>query len=214
MRLSINDKVGTKRQKLTATQFLRRKGSQQIWRFDCDCGGFKIGQWGNFTASNSNNCGCRHGLQKHEKNYTDRSLRKGAYNSWVNMRARCNNKNLPDYKYYGGRGIKICKEWDDFNQFISDMGEPDKAMTLDRVDVNGDYSPSNCVWASRFTQANNRRVVRQVTYKGKTAPLGAWAKQLDIKISEKELYKRIFIRGWSVQRAFEQPPRIIRQRSH
>lgn len=80
------------------------------------------------------------------------------YWAWVSMRQRCNNKNLPTYKLYGGRGIKICKEWDTFEGFFKDMGKkPGAKYSLDRIDVNGDYEPSNCRWATKLQQVLNRR---------------------------------------------------------
>ena len=73
------------------------------------------------------------------------------------MRQRCFNKNHPDFKYYGGRGITICKRWDDYANFLADMGEAPKGLTLDRTNNQGHYEPSNCQWRTRKDQANNTR---------------------------------------------------------
>lgn len=81
------------------------------------------------------------------------------YRIWKGMRARCNNKNVKQYKDYGGRGISICKEWDDFQNFYDwsiENGYLDK-LTIDRKDVNGDYSPDNCQWITQYEQNQNRR---------------------------------------------------------
>ena len=81
------------------------------------------------------------------------------YVTWKNMRWRCNSKNSTDYKWYGGRGIKICKEWDDFWTFAYDMGEkPDNAFSIDRIDNDKGYSPSNCKWSSKLDQVINSRI--------------------------------------------------------
>lgn len=82
-----------------------------------------------------------------------------AYRSWKSMRTRCNNPNEKSYKDYGGRGITVCKRWDSFVNFYTDMGErPEGDFSLDRIDNNGNYEPSNCRWATREQQNRNHRI--------------------------------------------------------
>jgi hypothetical protein len=77
------------------------------------------------------------------------------------MKNRCLNPNARDYAYYGGRGVKVCRRWLNFGNFLADMGRrPDPTATLDRIDPDGDYQPGNCRWASRCTQARNRNYVK------------------------------------------------------
>lgn len=79
------------------------------------------------------------------------------YNTWRGMIARCTNPNQPNYERYGARGIKVCKRWRRFENFLSDMGERPAGLTLDRLRVNGDYKPSNCKWATLQEQEANKR---------------------------------------------------------
>lgn len=89
--------------------------------------------------------------------------RSRAYSSWSNMKNRCLCSTAQDFKYYGGRGIKVCERWLTFDNFLADMGEPPDGLTLDRIDPDGNYEPKNCRWASRATQSQNRRNVRRVS---------------------------------------------------
>ena len=93
------------------------------------------------------------------KGYT----RKSSYSSWYNMKTRCLNANSPRYKDYGGRGISVCEEWLSFKGFYKDMGDRPKGMSLERIDVNGNYESSNCKWADNFEQGRNRRVQKNNT---------------------------------------------------
>jgi len=93
---------------------------------------------------------------------------------WRGIKDRCYNPNRPEYKIYGGRGIKMCKSWkNDFTAFYKDMGvRPSTNHSIDRIDSEGDYEPSNCRWATRVEQQNNMRKNVFVTYKGDTLTLG------------------------------------------
>lgn len=124
------------------------------------------------------------------------------------MKNRCYNKNNTAYENYGGRGIGVCQEWLDdfinFYQWTMANGYRDD-LTLDRIDVNGNYEPSNCRWATQETQCNNKRDNAKVTYKGETKTITQWARELNIHPNT--LYSRIEKLDWDIDRAFSEKPR-------
>ena len=116
------------------------------------------------------------------------------YQSWVNMLYRCNNKKATGYEHYGGRGIRVCDEWLDFEVFLQDMGARPSDTSIDRIDVDGDYALGNCRWATRRQQALNRGNNHHISHKGVCKTVSEWAEDLGIK--QNTLLYRIR-RGWS-----------------
>lgn len=114
------------------------------------------------------------------------------YESWKHMRSRCNTITNKNYDRYGGRGITICKRWDDFNLFLEDMGECPVGLTLDRIKNNQGYKPSNCQWADRKQQAQNRDPFNSNPPRGERSPRA--------KISERQARKIISLKGKMLQR--------------
>lgn len=109
---------------------------------------------------------------------------------WQNMRNRCLNQRTPDFKYYGERGIRICKDWDNFvcfEEWAVNNGYT-KELTLDRIDVNGNYCPSNCRWVTRKVQSNNKRNLLLLEYKGEIKTLTQWSESLHIPIATLHRY--------------------------
>ena len=106
------------------------------------------------------------------------------YKSWKQMKQRCCNPKSTQYYLYGARGITICQRWlDSFENFLEDMGsKPDKSYTIDRIDVNGNYEPSNCKWSTKIEQGNNRRDNRWIIYKGKQYTISNFARLFDVKV--------------------------------
>jgi len=127
------------------------------------------------------------------------------YNAWRNMKARCYSKNDVCYYLYGERGIKVCKRWlDSFTNFTQDMGPaPTKYHSLDRIDNNRDYEPSNCKWSTASEQQRNKRNNSNYTYNGKTMCLSAWSAELGI--NRTTLKSRLKVYGWPIERAFAEP---------
>lgn len=100
-------------------------------------------------------------IKKHGHSLGNYKTRSKTYRSWERMRERCNRPKHKSYAYYGGRGIKICERWNDFNNFLSDMGERPEGKTIDRINVNGNYEPSNCKWSTSREQRVNQRPRRK-----------------------------------------------------
>jgi len=111
--------------------------------------------------------------------------RSRTYNTWATMKARCACKSSSRYKDYGGRGISVCDRWQTFALFLEDMGERPDGMTLDRIDVNGDYEPSNCKWSTCAIQARNK-----TTHKRRNIGVRASGKKYiaQIKVNKKTIY--------------------------
>ena len=101
---------------------------------------------------------------------------------WQRMKQRCLNPKVEEYKYYGGRGIKVCDRWlNNFAYFIEDMGwRPDNSYSIERIDVNGDYCPENCIWIPKSQQIKNRRDSKLIFYDNRKQPLSDWCKELNL----------------------------------
>lgn len=125
------------------------------------------------------------------------------YKSWKNMRTRCNNKNNKRYKDYGGRGIKICNEWDNYLNFRSwaMANKYTDNLTLERTDNNKGYYPDNCKWATYKEQGNNTRKNHNITYNGETKTMQEWADYIGINYCT--LRSRINLCGWAPEKALE-----------
>ena len=144
---------------------------RKTWLCCCACGTERHVNDGHLKRGASTNCGCarkeNNGRRSHGMSNSSE------YRSWCLMKARCENEKLPEYKHYGGRGIKVCPSWqENFEQFLLDMGmKPSPGMSIDRIDVNGGYNPSNCRWATPQEQANNTRRNHLVMIKGEESTL-------------------------------------------
>jgi hypothetical protein len=113
------------------------------------------------------------------------------HEAWRNMKKRCSASRRHDFDHYGGRGIKVCDRWlADFLNFYADMGPRPEGHTLERIDVNGDYSPENCAWVTHKAQCNNRRSNRLLTFNGKTKNVTEWAAELGIPAHR--IFQRIY----------------------
>lgn len=130
----------------------------------CDCGRLFYAIANNVSSGSTKSCGCLRNKRlktrsrRYAEPYSQRShpLHK-LYARWVSMHSRCVDTKKNNFKYYGGRGIKVCERWNDFENFLADMGEPPPGLTLDRIENDGNYEPNNCRWATRKEQQANTR---------------------------------------------------------
>ena len=153
-----------------------------MWECKCDCGNVIVTSANNLRLGKTKSCGCKSHewtskyLFKHGDGHESR-----IYRIWSGMRQRCNNQNLSCYKHYGGRGIRMCSEWmeyKNFKEWALSNGYSDE-LTIDRIDVNGDYDPGNCRWATVAEQANNKRNNHWITIGDKTQTLTQWMRELN-----------------------------------
>lgn len=141
------------------------KNYKPIWRIRCFCGKEFTTIGAMILNGDKQSCGCKKPQRDYSKGEESKSYKHGdsfsrLYGIWVDMRARCHNSNLKNYKNYGGRGIKVCKEWDEsytaFKEWALKNNYKDD-LTIDRIDVNGNYEPDNCRWTTMLVQSRNKR---------------------------------------------------------
>lgn len=178
----------------------------------CDCGTETKVIRGQLLSGKTKSCGClllngpvRHGHARsghHSK----------TYRTWSQMIYRCSNPEDDSFKHYGGRGIKVCPRWADFENFLADMGERPDGVTIERVDNNGNYEPSNCRWASAKDQCRNRRSNRIFTINGTTACLAEFCENHGQPYAVVNM--RINKLGWSIERALTTPVKPSSRQPH
>lgn len=154
---------------------IAKRGEHTTWICECICGKTIAVRADSLRDGRSKSCGCAPRNQ-HDGRGTPE------YVTWRGMLQRCQNPNATGYARYGGRGISVCERWQiSFVDFLSDMGpRPSLSHSLDRIDPNGNYEPTNCRWATRTEQANNRRDNRPLTIDGVTKCAADWAREFGV----------------------------------
>lgn len=164
------------------------------WLCQCDCGQLTTVAGSELRNGSTKSCGCLRSSQ-------GGGYKTPEYTTWREMKRRCCNPRCPEYHLYGGRGIAICDRWrHSFVNFLADMGpKPSPDHSVQRVDNDGNYEPTNVVWATPLEQAQNTRKVRLLTYNGETMSIRAWARKLGLEHST--LRRRIAL-GWPPEKVF------------
>lgn len=197
------DLTGKKFGRLTVIERSENASDGKVaWLCQCDCGNRAIVRGGDLKQGRVKSCGCLVKEIMHAQKYGLKHGGTGSklYQAWVNMRQRTGNPNHKEYKNYGGRGIYVCDEWNDYENFKTwalENGYKDN-LSIDRIDVNGNYCPENCRWADFETQQNNKRYNRFISHNGKTQTITQWSKETGI--SRNTLDSRLKS-GWSIKDA-------------
>lgn len=205
--------IGERYGRLTVTGIVwDEKRKRWAWECKCDCGKSKIILPSHLKRGLTRSCGCLHDeivATKAIKYKHKTKDNKALYSILHGMMRRCNNENDARYKDYGGRGIKICDEWDNlkdgFDNFCdwSYSNGYEDGLTIERIDVNGDYCPANCKWITIKEQAQNTRKTKWVDYKGERIQLKKLCDRLGVTYDT--VHNRIYTLGWNIEKAVETP---------
>lgn len=214
------DLTGQRYGRLTVLKRVGLKNSSATWLCRCDCGNEKVVAAHPLREGKIQSCGClrlerlRAKMVKHGGTIKGKEER--LYNTLKGMKRRCYSKNFKGYPQYGGRGIKVCDEWlgkngyEKFREWAMSNGYRDD-LTIDRIDVNGNYEPSNCRWVTLQEQALNRQNTRYVVYEGERRTLKSIADECGIY--EEALVSRLRL-GWTIEKAVSTPLKERQKNKH
>ena len=206
------DLTGKKFNYLTVLELKRNNKTKIQWLCQCDCGNTVIVLASHLKNAHTKSCGCfrKNKLTKENPKYKHGKRHSRIYSVWINMKTRCYNKNVKAYKNYGNRGIKVCNEWIgkekgfiNFYNWAIQNGYRDD-LTIERINVDGNYEPNNCRWGTYKQQNNNKRSNMYIEYNNEKHTLQEWSEILPIKISSNALRYRI-VKGWGVEKSFNTP---------
>lgn len=199
----VENLTGRKFGKLTVIEINGKyKSGNVAWKCICECGNLTNTSGSNLRTGRSKSCGhcvCSERMKK--LNHKHGGFGTRLYESWRQMHRRCQNENNYSFKDYGGRGISVCDEWSSFDAFrnwANSTGYNDD-LTLDRIDVNGNYCPDNCRWATAKEQANNRRSCHYIENNGEKHTISEWADKF--KVDQRRLYYWLSANDWKLEQA-------------
>ena len=185
----LKDMSGERIGMLTVLRRAENRNKSVYWLCRCDCGEEKEMAASSLRDGLTRSCGCHRKRVSatlcQSLNLSHGKSQTPLYRVWANMNYRCNNPSAKAYPHYGGRGITVCCEWQDFNAFhkwaMSSGYRP--GLSIDREDNDGDYSPDNCRWANAVEQGNNRRNCRHMEFRGQRKTLAEWAREIGVSRS-------------------------------
>lgn len=209
------DLTGQKFGRLTvlreAEPYISPKGHKsQRWFCRCDCGNEKVVMRGHLCDGATISCGCYHSSELTKRNTKHGYANEKLYAIYRGIKCRCYNPHHGDYQRYGAKGVTMCEEWKNdygvFREWAYASGYKEEVLpngrsqwTIDRIDVKGNYEPSNCRWITIQAQMNNKSNNYPIEYNGRTHTIAEWAKELGI--SYMTLHDRILRYGWNIERA-------------
>lgn len=155
-------------------------GKNYLIRCRCSCGTIKDVFKGNVVSGKSVSCGCKRNEETRKRETVHGMSKTLTYKTWASMINRCTNSNESCFKFYGGRGIRVCERWMDFVNFYNDMGEKPNGFSLDRIDPNGNYELNNCRWVSIKVQQRNKRNTVRAFFNGTSKSVAEWCEAFGI----------------------------------
>lgn len=203
LKMVYRDFTGVKKHNYEVISLVEKKRGGCIWMCKCKCGSFFKLNSKTILYGSIDSCGCTKDIfAKYHNRIKHGNAIRGMkttpeYNSWKGMNRRCGTPKNPRYKDYGGRGIIVCDRWKtSFSNFFEDMGyKPTPKHSIDRIDVNGDYEPNNCRWATRSEQDRGMRKNRWMEAFGIRRVISDWARELNV--APTTLYYHIKVEVWS-----------------
>lgn len=198
--------AGVKFNRLTIIEILpQNKGERLKARCQCDCGNKHVVETQRLQSGNTKSCGCLKLSVLSERCTSHGGSKLPEYQVWFKMKERCQKPSSKDWPYYGGRGITVCERWNDFGNFLMDMGRrPFKRAELDRVDNSQGYSRENCRWATHTENCNNQRSNIYFTANNMTLSIAEWSAVTGISSAN---IRRRFHLGWAVEDVIGKPLR-------
>lgn len=170
------------------------KTRKTMWRCQCRCGAEKSVYGESLKKGHTSSCGCQRPALVRAARTSHGMSHTPTHRTWQSMKRRCSSPTVWQYPYYGGRGIRVCERWASFENFLEDMGERPAGTTLDRIDNDGDYGPSNCCWATPREQGSHTTRTRYVKTERGTVTLAEAARMANVS-SSAILYR--IRQGWS-----------------